>query len=752
MWGSIVNTKAMLVAGLVAGLTLPGTAHAAVHEPLGGQVLNGVVETGQAGFDVAAVGDLNGDRAVDFVVGAPFGNAGKGASAGAAYLFYGPLERSTARLSDADAIFLGAAPGDFVGEDSGAVGDLDGDGLDELVLGAPGSIPGAQPGAAKPGTAYLFHGSRERRRGTILLEPGCLGAGTCDATFTGVHASDFFGFGLPSTPIGDTDGDGRDDLLIGSAGYGGYSGAAYLYYGKRFTGEIAAGAADAVFAGPPAGVATRALTGAGDLDGDGLADFAIAAPGGLVSARPTPGSVYVYYGRKDRRAGSTTTAQADAVLVGELGARAGNGIAGGEDVDGDGLGDLLVGEPGFNAQGQRTPGRAHLIYGSRTRLGGTMQLGGMPGQAVLAGDPSGDELGFAAALGDLDGDGFAEVVAGAPSAVGGAGAVVVFRGAPQRRLGSVALEAADRFLTGEAGERAGAALAAADFNRDRAADLLVGSPAAKAAGPAAGAARVLAGRRDKPVVGSIGGGANVPGAAPAALIDRFTVSGKGCEEQIVAITVPLQRARDVLPAGIQPRPVRGPQGVSTDQVYVYVSHVECDSLRRDDVEQSRDSLSEVAVTIESPDGSPGTHRYHLWSLPGGGDLAASYAALGARAHAVPDARGVIDPLTGRRSATATVPWAESPYAISTQGSVDQAAAASQATYWHLGPHGLVRTAYRFGPYTTRNATGVVTAKPGSPLERLLGGERSVGQGFVADAFTLDATVSSPCRPDVEDCD
>ncbi len=122
----------------------------------------------------------------------------------------------------------------------------------------------------------------------------------------------------------------------------------------------------------------------------------------------------------------------------------------------------------------------------------------MPGQAVLAGDPAGDELGFAAALGDLDGDGFAEAVFGAPSAGDSAGAVAVFRGGPQRRQGTVGVDAADRFLTGTAGERAGSALAAADFDRDRAADLLVGAPTAKAGGPGAGAARVLAGERVKP--------------------------------------------------------------------------------------------------------------------------------------------------------------------------------------------------------------------------------------------------------------
>ena len=494
------SCKVALIAalGLVVASALPGRGQAAAPEPLGGQVLNGVVENGQAGFDVAAVGDLDGDRAEDFVVGAPFGDAGRGASGGAAYLFYGPVEPSKSRLSEADAIFLGALPGDFAGEDLGAVGDLDGDGLDELLLGAPGSIPGIQPGAARPGVGYLFHGRRERRLGTILLEPGCLDAGTCDATFTGVHASDFFGFGLPNSPIGDTDGDGRDDLLIGSAGYGGYSGSAYLYYGERFAGEITAGAADAVFVGPPAGLASRPMTGAGDLDGDGLGDFAIAAPGGLLSARPTPGWVYVYYGGKTRRAGSSLMSEADAVLMGEPGARAGNGLAGGADVDDDGLGDLLVGEPGFNAQGQRTAGRAHLIHGSRERLPGTVRLGSIPGQAVLAGDPAGDELGFATALGDLDGDGFADAIAGAPGAAENAGAVAVFRGGSRRREGTVAVEAADGFLTGTAGERAGAALGAGDFDRDRAAELLVGAPAAKASGPAAGAARVIAGKRGKP--------------------------------------------------------------------------------------------------------------------------------------------------------------------------------------------------------------------------------------------------------------
>jgi len=302
------------------------------------------------------------------------------------------LLEGTYDLSLADAIFVGEEPGDGAGHGIGTAGDVDGDGVDELLVGAHGSDLGGE----NSGAAYLFDGA----------PTGIIDLSTANTVFIGEEAGDYAGITVRTA--GDLDCDGFDDIVIGSpyndAG-GEDAGAAYVFFGPIAAGEIDLANADAKFIGEDAGdkVGLKVVVTAGDVDGDGCADLVFGAPysdrGGTDS-----GAAYVVY---DVTAGTHDLANADAILVGEeANDLAGRWVESAGDVDGDGYDDIIVGAPWFEAG---NPGAAYLLYGP---VQGTVDLSAADAQ--LNAEAVGDNAGIrVAGAGDTNGDGFGDLLVGA---------------------------------------------------------------------------------------------------------------------------------------------------------------------------------------------------------------------------------------------------------------------------------------------------------------------------------------------------
>ena len=290
-----------------------------------------------AGIAVSSAGDVDGDNLDDLLVGAYLNDEG-GSAAGKVYLILGASLGSTPviDLSDADYAFVGEEAGDSAGIAVSSAGDVDDDGLDDILVGAYKN----GEGGTDAGKAYLILGSSLGSNSTIDLS-------LADYAFVGEAPSDLAGNVVSSA--GDVDDDGLDDILVGSPwnGDGGVTaGKAYLILGSSLTSvsTLNLAAADYAFVGEAAGdVAGRALALAGDVDDDGLSDLLIGASNNDDGGTDA-GKAYLILGASLGAVTTMNLADADYAFVGEeAGDAAGRAVAGAGDVDGDGLDDVLLG-------------------------------------------------------------------------------------------------------------------------------------------------------------------------------------------------------------------------------------------------------------------------------------------------------------------------------------------------------------------------------------------------------------------------
>jgi hypothetical protein len=425
--------------------------------------LVGEDEDDGAGRAVSGAGDVNGDGFADILVGAPYRHE-IGSSAGAAYLVLGPVT-SELDLSLSAGKFVDYGSGHATGYSVSGAGDMNGDGYADFLVGAP------HDGA---GMTYLLNGPIT----------GDHDLSSSDIQLEGEDAFDYAGFSV--SDAGDVNDDGVPDLLIGApyneeAGYD--AGAAYLVLGPVTAGRNLALADAKLVAEARGDFAGGSVAGADDVNGDGYADFLVGAEynddGGLVA-----GKAYLLYGPVT---GNRDLSLADASFVGEEDL-VGWSVSGAGDVNGDGYADIFLGAPD-NSEGGMVAGAAYLFYGPAT-----MDVALSSADAKLVGEEASDLAGGSVSdAGDVDGDGFADILVGASrNSGGGAGT-----GAAYLLYGPITgdrdLSAADAKLTGE--DRYGwagyAVSGAGDTDGDGHADILVGAYAVDDGASDAGAAYLV---------------------------------------------------------------------------------------------------------------------------------------------------------------------------------------------------------------------------------------------------------------------
>ncbi len=391
-----------------------------------GFIIQGDAAYDWAGRSVSSAGDVNGDGIDDVIVGAPRGDDG-GRDAGEAYVIYGVAgnTRGTVGLSALTAaqgfIIQGDAERDFAGFSVSSADDVNGDGIDDLIVGAPFG----ENGGTNAGEAYVIYGVAGAARGRVDLTGLTAAQGFI---IQGDTAFDQAGRSVSSA--GDVNGDGIDDLIVG-APYGGDggmdAGEAYVIYGvagsTRGTVDLSAltAAQGFIIQGDAAfNQAGRSVSLAGDVNGDGIDDLIVGAPFGYYGST-NAGEAYVIYGEAGDTRGALDltglTAAQGFVIQGDVaGDQAGLSVASAGDVNGDGIGDLIVGAPGSDDGGDLA-GEAYVVYGVAGSTRGTLDLTGLTAAQgfIIQGDAAGDQAGFSvSAAGDVNGDGIDDLIVGAP--------------------------------------------------------------------------------------------------------------------------------------------------------------------------------------------------------------------------------------------------------------------------------------------------------------------------------------------------